>query len=83
MNLSRCCHRQIEILSRIYRPDKKFLDGSRSYRDTPQKAQWIKYAIRSIEKGRQRGSIDANLSRICREAIELKEKEFFKEMKNT
>ena len=77
----------IKYLSKIYRPDRKFLDGSkklsRSYRDTVQKARWIEYAIRSIKKRRQRGSIDANLLRICWEAVELEENEFFKERKNT
>ena len=77
----------IKNLSKIYRPGRKFLDGSkklsRSYRDTVQKARWIEYAIRSIKKRRQRGSIDANLLRICWEAVELEENEFFKERKNT
>ena len=75
--------RWIEKLSRIYRPDRKFLDGSRSYRDKFQKAWWIEIALTSIEKRRMRGLIDANLSRICREAVELEENEFFKERKNT
>ena len=34
--------------------------------------------IRSIEKRRKKGSIEGNLSRICREAVELEEKKFFK-----
>ena len=73
----------IEKLSRIYQLDRKFLDGSRSYQDKFQKAQWIENALTSIEKRRKRGLIDANLSRICREAIEFKENRFFKERKNT
>ena len=73
----------IEILSRIYRPDRKFLDGSRSYRNKVQKAWWIEYVIRSIEKRSPKGSIDRNLSRICWEVVELDKKEFFKERKNT
>ena len=39
--------------------------------------------ITSVEKSIKRGSIDENLLRICREAIELEENEFFKERKNT
>ena len=74
--------RWIEILSRIYRPDKNFLDGLRSYRDKVQKARWIEYAIRSIEIRSSRGSIDGNLSRICREVVELDKREFFKDRKN-
>ena len=73
----------IEKLSRIYRLDRKFLDGLRSYQDKFQKAQWIENALTSIEKRRKGGLIDANLSRICREAIEFKENRFFKERKNT
>ena len=73
----------IEEPSRIYQPNKKFLDGLRSYQYKFQKALWIEIVLTSVEKRRKRGSIDANLSRIYREAIELKEKEFFKERKNT
>ena len=74
MNLSRCCRESvwIEILSRIYRLDKKFLDGSRSYRDKFQKARWIKIALTSIVKRRKRGSVNANLSRSCQAAIKWK-----------
>ena len=55
----------VEKLSRIYRPDSKLLDGSRSYQDKFQKARWIKIALTSIVKRRKRGSINANLSRSC------------------
>ena len=56
---------------------------SRSYQDEFQKAQWIEIALTSVEKGSLKGSIDKNLSRICQEAVELEENEFFKEWKNT
>ena len=36
-----------------------------------------------VEKRSPRVSIDSNLSRICREAVELDKKQFFKERKNT
>ena len=70
-NLSRRSQpRWIENLSRIYHPDRKFLDGSkklsRFYQEEIQKSRWIENTIRSIEKRRQRGSIDENLSRSCR-----------------
>ena len=60
---------QIEKLSMMCQLDRKFLDGLRSYQDKFQKAQWIENALTSIEKRRKWGLIDANLSRICREAI--------------
>ena len=79
--------RWIEKLSRIYGPDRKFLDGSkkllRIYRKETQKSWWIKILIRSVKKRRKRGSIEDNLSRICREAVELEKNVFFKEGKNT
>ena len=37
--------------------------------------------IRSIEKRRKKGSIEANLSRICQEVVELEERRFFKKGK--
>ena len=55
----------------------------RSYQDEFQKAQWIEIALTFVKKGSLRGSIDKNLLRIYREAIELEENEFFKEWKNT
>ena len=74
--------RWIEKLSKIYRPYKRFLDGSKKlssiYRDKVQKSRWNEIALTSIETRRRRGSIDTNLSRICREAVELEENEFFK-----
>ena len=56
---------------------------SRSYRDKFQKAQWIEIVLTFVKKRRKRGTIDANLSRIYRKAVELEENEFFKERKNT
>ena len=73
----------IEILSRIYWPNRKFFDGSRSYRDKVQKARWIEHGIRYVEIRSSRSSIDRNLSRICREVVELDKKEFFKDRKST
>ena len=70
--------RWIEILLRIYRLDRNFLDGSKSYWDKVQKARWIENAIRYVEIRSSRGSIDRNLSRICREVVELDKKEFSK-----
>ena len=76
----------IKKLSRIYRPDKKFLAGSKKltsiYQEEIQKSRWIEIAIRSIEKRRKKGLIEGNLSRFCREVVELEENEFFKEGKN-
>ena len=73
--------RSIENLSKIYRLDRKMLDGSRSYQDKVQKSRWIENAIRFVEKRSLRGSIDRNLSRSCR--VRKKKKQFFKERKNT
>ena len=53
----------------------------RSYLDEIQKSRWIENVIRSIEKRRKKGSIDANLSRICQEVVELEERRFFKKGK--
>ena len=52
--------------------------GRRSYREETQKSRWIEILLRSIKKRRKKGLIEENLSRICREAVKLKEKEFFK-----
>ena len=49
--------------SRIYRPDRNFLDWSRICREaietSSRKLWWIEIALTSIEKGRSRGSIDS------------------------
>ena len=78
---------QIEKLSRSYRSDKNFLDGSRIYRETietnSRKFRWIENVIRSIEIKSPRGSINRKQSRICRDAVEIDKKRFFKERKNT
>jgi len=68
-------------VSQVY-IEKQF-DGSRSYRDKFQNARWIEIALTFVEKRRKRGLIDANLSRIYREVVELEENRFFKERKNT
>ena len=54
----------------------------KSYRDKVQKSQWIKIALTFVESRRKKGSIEVNLLRICREAVELEEKRFFKEEKH-
>ena len=60
----------IEQLSRSYRADKNFLNGSRICREAietnSRKLWWIEDALRPIEK-----------------SIEFDEKQFFKEKKNT
>ena len=75
MNPSRCCResvdgkmpRWIELLSRIYRPNKNFLNGLRIYPEAietnSRKLQWIENAIRFVKKSSPRVSIDRNLSR--------------------
>ena len=66
----------------------KNLDGSKIYRDSIKKVKstgkiprWIEdlsmFLLRLKKKARQKW----NLSRICREAVELEENEFFKEEK--
>ena len=79
--------RWIKKLSRSYRPDRNFLDESRICQETietnSKKFQWIENAIRSVEVKSPRGSIDRKRSRICRDAVELDKKQFFKERKNT
>ena len=72
------------MLSRICRWQKHF-DGSRSCREFIEKKSRNLDGLRlrsSIEKRRNKGSIEMNLSRICQEAIELEENEFFKEEKH-
>ena len=95
MNLSRCCRESIDdkITSMDWKVVEKLLakqklsrwieNLSRSYRDKFQTDWWIEDAIRFFEKRSPRVSIDSNLSRICREAVELDKKQFFKERKNT
>ena len=60
---SRSQPRWIENLSRIYQPDRKFLDGSRIYlagiEIESQESRWIEIAITFIEKRSSRGSIDS------------------------
>ena len=61
----------IEKLSRIYQLDRKFLDGSRSYRDKVQKSRWIEIAIISIETRRQMVLIDSLAVKRCPVTIEI------------
>ena len=55
--------RWIKQLSSIYWVDRKFLNGSRIYREAiktnSQKFRWIEIALTSIEKGRSKISIDS------------------------
>ena len=48
-----------------------------------QKLQWIKIAKTAVEKRRSRGSIDSLAVKRYREAIEIAQKQFFREEKNT
>ena len=65
--------RWIDQLSSIYRADRKFLDGSRICQES------IKNAIKRSWKG----SIDSLAVEKCWEAIEITQKQFFKDEKNT
>ena len=83
MNLLRCYREFIDgkkpwwinKLSRIYRPDINFLDGSRICQEAieanSRKFRWIKDAIRSIEKKKSKGSIDSYLSRFVEKLSSL------------
>ena len=70
----------LSAIQKVFRWIEKLL---RHHQDEFQKAQWIEIVLTSVEKRRKRGTIDANLLRIYRKAVELEEKEFFKERKNT
>ena len=76
--LSRNQHRWIENLSKIYRLDRKFLDGSRSYREELQISRWIENVLTFVEKRRKIGLTDRNLSRIYWEAVKLDKSSFSK-----
>ena len=73
--------------SRSYRVYKNFLDGSRSCREAietnSQKLRWIEIAITVVEKRRLRGSRDSLAIERYWEAVEIAQKQFFKEEKNT
>ena len=89
MNLSRCCQESVEGKSSSMDQDSvenlsvrqkvsRWIEKlSSSYRKKFQKARWIKIVITSVEKSIKRGSIDENLLRICREAVELDKKRVF------
>ena len=95
MNLSRCYRESVDDKSSSM--DRDYVEDllarqklsrwikklSRSYQDKFQNARWIEIVLRFVKKGSLRGLIDKKLSRICREAVELKEKEFIKERKST
>ena len=57
--------------------DREFIETN------SQNLRWIKIAITSVEKGRSRGSIDSLAIEGYREAVEIAQKQFFKEEKNT
>ena len=48
-----------------------------------QKLRWIEIAITVVEKGRSRGLIDSLAVERYGEAVEIAQKQFFKEEKNT
>ena len=50
-------------------------------RGETQKSRWIENPSRSVKKRRKKGSIEENLSRIGREAVELEKKGFSKKGK--
>ena len=66
--------------SRIYGPNRKFLDGSRICREAietnSQKLRWIKIALTSIEKGRFGGLIDSLAIERYREVAEMSKNSF-------
>ena len=89
MNLLRCCQESIDGKSSSM--DRDFVENLlvkqkvsqwiekllSNYQKKVQKACWIEYLIISVEKRSPRGSIDRNLLRICREAVELDKKRVF------
>ena len=72
--------RWIENLSSIYQVYRNFFDGSKicweAIEPNSQKPRWIEIAITTIKKRSSRGSIDSL-------AVEIAQKQFFKEEKNT
>ena len=79
--------RWIEKLSRIYWAYKNFLDGSRScwavIETNSQKPRWIEITITAIEKGSLKSLIDSLAIKRYWEVVEIAQKQFFKEEKNT
>ena len=83
MNMSRCYResvdgkipRWIKKLSRIYWPDRNFLNGLRIYREdietNSRKLWWIEDAIRSVEKSSPRVLIDGYLLRPVEKLLSL------------
>ena len=61
----------IENLSTGQKVSRWIKNLLRSYRDKVQKVRWIEIALTSVETRRKKGLIDSNLSRICREVVEL------------
>ena len=54
-----------------------------SYRDKVQKALWIEIALTSVKTRRKRVSMDSLAVERYREAVEIAQKQFFKEEKDT
>ena len=48
-----------------------------------QQPQWIKIVVTTIEKGSSRGSTDNLAIERCQKAIEIAQKQFFKDEENT
>ena len=75
----------IENLSRIYRPYRKFLDGSRICREAfeieSRKCRWIEIALNSVEKSNPRVSIDSLAVERYREAVKMCKNSFSKKRK--
>ena len=83
INLSRCYRefvdikipRWIEQLSRIYRPNRNFLNGSRICRKAietnSRKLRWIEDVLRSVKKRSPRVSIVSYLSRSVKKLLSL------------
>ena len=67
--------RWIENLSRIYQPNRKFLNGSRICRAAieieSKESRWIEIAITVIKKRDSRGLIDSLSVDRYREAVEI------------
>ena len=54
----------------------------RAYREHKKIPQWIQNLSRNCRERRMKSSIERNMSRIYQGAVELEEKEFFKEEKH-
>ena len=64
--------RCIEKLSRIYRLNRKFLNGSRSYQDKFQKAWWIKIALVYLRERERERKHNTNRTKRTKEYVCMK-----------